>query len=80
MVCNIYINDIFFFVDEDFLTNFADENTPYSMGTCINDIISKLEADTNELLIWFEINYFKMNSDKCKLLITKCDQDIFYRW
>ena len=30
---NIYINDIFYFVDEEFLTNFADDNTPNAIDT-----------------------------------------------
>ena len=76
LIFNIYINDIFYFVDEEFLTNFADDNTPYAIDTNINKIISKLEADTIILLNWFEINYFKMNADKCKLLITNHDNDI----
>ena len=40
------------------------------------EIISKLETDTIRLLNWFEINYFKMNADKCKLLITNHENDI----
>ena len=75
-IFNIYINDIFYFVNEEFLTNFADDNTPYAIDTDIKVIISKLEADTIRLLNWFEINYFKMNADKCKLLITNHDNDI----
>ena len=70
LLFNIYINDIFYFVDEDYLTNFADDNTPYAISKDFNEIISKLEADAKNLINWFEINYFKMNADKCKLLIT----------
>ncbi len=73
---NIYINDIFYFVNEDFLTNFADDNTPYAIGKNIRDISSKLEDDARNLLNWFEINFFKMNADKCKLLITKHDNEV----
>ena len=40
------------------------------------EIISKLETDTIRLLNWFEINYFKMNADKCKLLITNHENEI----
>ena len=76
LIFNIYINDIFYFVDEEFLTNFADDNTSYTIDTDIKEIISKLETDTIRLLNWFEINYFKMNANKCKLLIINHENDI----
>ena len=75
-IFNIYINDIFYFVNEDFLTNFADDNTPYAIGKNIHDISSKLEIDGRNLVSWFGKNLFKMNADKCKLLITKHDGDV----
>ena len=78
LIFNIYINDIFYFVDEEFLTNFADDNTLYEIDTDIKEIISKLETDTIRLLNWFEINYFKMNADKCQLLITNHENDICF--
>ena len=72
---NIYINDIFY-LNKDFLTNFADDNTPYAIGKNIHDISSKLEIDGRNLVSWFGKNLFKMNADKCKLLITKHDGDV----
>ena len=65
-------------MDEEFLTNFTDDNTPYAIDTDIKEIISKVETDTIRLLNWFEINYFKMNADKCKLLITNHENDISF--
>ena len=73
---NIYINDIFYFVNKDFLANFADDNTPYAIGKNIHDIPSKLEIDGRNLVSWFGKYLFKMNADKCKLLITKHDGDV----
>ena len=31
LLCNIYINDIFFFVGEAFLSNYTDDNALYSV-------------------------------------------------
>ena len=73
---NVYINDIFFLIENENLTNFADDNTPFTTGNNIIDIISNLETDSKKLLEWFEINFFKMNADKCKLLITNHENDI----
>ena len=76
LLFNIYINDIFYFVVEDALANFADDNTPYAMGEDINSVLESLKLDTDILSKWFNINYFKMNADKCKLLVTKADEDV----
>ena len=32
LLFNIYLNDIFFSVKEDNLTNYADDNTPYAIN------------------------------------------------
>ena len=72
----IYINDIFYFVDEDNITNYADDTTPYSIDTNVETVISNLEIDSSILLMWFENNLFKLNADKCKLLITNHDAEI----
>ena len=75
LLFNIYINDIFFFVDEKDLANYADDNTPYAIDSDINSLIGTLENDATILIKWFHDNYLKMNSDKCHLLITHQDAD-----
>ena len=75
LLFNIYINDVFFFVMEDNLANYADNNTPNVTGCDIDTVLQYLKNDTNILLRWFENNYFKMNADKCKLLITNTVND-----
>ena len=66
----ICINDIFYFVSESNLTNYTDDNAPYAIDTNIDTLITNLVNDTSILITWFSDNYFKMNADKCKLLIT----------
>ena len=66
----------FYFIDENNLTNFADDNTPYAISNDLLNITSKLEGDAKKLIKWFELNYFKMNADKCKLLITNHETDV----
>ena len=73
---NIYINDIFFIVDENYLANYADDNTPYSTDSTIEAIINKLVKNTSVLINWFNDNYFKMNVDKCHRLITNHQDNI----
>ena len=58
------------------MTNYADDNTPYAIDTNIDTLITNLVNDTSILITWFSDNYFKMNADKCKLLITNHEEDI----
>ena len=76
LLFNIYLNDIFFSVKEDNLTNYADDNTPYAINSTTDAIIGCLVEDTMKLLKWFDDNYFKMNADKCHLLITNHEDDV----
>ena len=66
----------FFFVSESKLTNYADDNTSYAVDTNIDTLITNLVNGTSILITWFSDNYFKMNADKCKLLITNQEEDI----
>ena len=71
LIFNIYMNDIFYFIREEDLANYADDNTPYATENEIETLISIIEKDASILIKWFNDNYLKLNEDKCKLLITK---------
>ena len=73
---NINLNDLFFFIEEENLTNFADDNTPYETGKCLECVLKLLENDAKQLLEWFENNYLKMNPDKCHLLVPKHEFEV----
>ena len=70
LLFNIYINDIFLFVNDTKLTNYADDNTTYSMNATVDEVIDNLTKDMVTVLTWFQNNYFKMNIDKCHILIN----------
>ena len=73
LLFNIYINDIFYFVDSD-IANYADDNTHYAIENKGDTLIQILEKNTLHLKGWFHDNYLKINADKCKFLITiHCD-------
>ena len=46
------------------------------MDTNIETLISNIQIDSSILLVWFEDNYFMLNADKCKLLITNHEAEI----
>ena len=75
LLFNIYLNDIFYFVDERNLTNYADDNTPYSIDANVGALLNSLMQNTSVLVKWFSDNYLKMNADKCHLLITNNENE-----
>ena len=76
---NIYINDIFYFVDESDLANYADDTTPHTVEITIDSLLQCLYKDTSVLINWFKDNYLQMNPDKCKLIISNRDRDLSLR-
>ena len=69
LLFNIFINDIFLFLENTKIANYADDNTPYAIEQSLEQLIETLEHDTSILINWFEINEMKSNNDKCHLLI-----------
>ena len=53
------------------MANFADDNTPYAIEKTIDPLLQILVRDISILTKWFGDNYFKMNPDKCHLLVCK---------
>ena len=67
MLFNIYINDIFFALKETDICNFSDEKTAHVCGSNLKSVLEKSENNFEIAIAWFEINYVKLNTDKCHL-------------
>ena len=76
LLFNIYINDIFYFINKSDIANYADDNTPYVIEKTIDSLLESLENDTTALIKWFKDNYLKLNADKCHLLISNHSRGI----
>jgi hypothetical protein len=70
LLFNIFINDIFFFLEKTNIANFADDNTPYCVENDIMTLLKSLESDTGTVLNWFRFNEMKPNQGKCHLMIA----------
>ena len=68
LLFNIFINDFFFFIKKSSTTNFADDNTLYTYGDTIDEVIQKLEGDIENALYWFDINQMVANPNKFQLM------------
>ena len=76
LLFNIYINDLFYFIDEGNIGNYADDNTPYAIDTDTKTVINTLEKDVSTLMKWFNDNYMKLKRGQSHLLISNHDEDV----
>ena len=65
LLFNIFINDMFFFLDKIKIAKFADDNTIYTVENDIMELLKTLEAKTFSVLNWFRLNEMKPNQGKC---------------
>ena len=69
LLFNIYISDMFMFVDID-VANYADDSTPYYGAETNDEVVEKLQSTADTLFDWFSFNGMKANPDKCHLLLS----------
>ena len=69
LLSNIFINDIFFFVEKSEICNFADDNTVYSCGKDLTKIKEDLIFTMKNILKWFMLNSLKANPGKFQFMI-----------
>ena len=70
LLFNIFINDIFFFIEKTKIANYADDNTTYCTEKTVEILRTTLEKETHTILKWFHDNEMKSNDDKCHLIIA----------
>ena len=70
LLFNIFLCDLFLFLHDIPVANYADDNTPYCTGLKISDVLIKLENAAQTLLQWLKDNRMKANPDKYHLLIN----------
>lgn len=69
LLFNVFVNDIFLFVNNTQICNYADDTTIYACHKDLNTIIRNLEAVGSILANWFSSSFMKLNDDKCHLMI-----------
>ena len=79
LLFNIYLGDFFMFCKESDITNYADDNSPFSCNEDIESVILKLENDSKILLTWISNNGLKANLDKFHLTLNNPDERYFIK-
>ena len=64
LLFDIFLNDIFYFIKEGKLFNYADENTLSFSHPVFATLIVILERESGNLVVWFTRNQMKANPDK----------------
>ena len=70
---NLFINDLFLWIDKAELHNFADDNTISAFADSIQVLISTLEIESDKAIKWFSDNDMIANPDKFHaIIINRC--------
>ena len=68
LLFNIFLNDIFLFVENSGLSNYAKDNTLYSSGNDLEKVKQTLRPGFEIVTKWFYENYMVLNSSKCHFM------------
>ena len=66
---NLFINDLFLFIERTNMCNFADDNTIYSCNLNLETILKDLKFDMQNILTWFKVNSVKRNLKKFQFMV-----------
>ena len=69
LLFNVFINDIFMFIEKTEVCNFADDNTIYDCGEDLSNILQNLKHNVKILLKWFRMNSLQANPGKFQFMI-----------
>ena len=73
LLFNIFINDLYMWIDEASLHNFADDNTLTAFAKSIQELIRILGNDSEIAINWFKENGMSVNPDKFQgIIINRC--------
>ena len=70
LLFDIFLCDLFLFLHDILVANYADDITPYCTGLKISEVLIKLENAAEQLLQWFKDNRIKANPGKYRFLIN----------
>ena len=75
LLFNIFINDIFYAIEDSEICNFADDNTIYVLSHSVEAMIAKLKIDIYNTLNWFDSNSMVANPSKFQVVFLGLKKD-----
>ena len=73
---NIFINDLFFFINETELANFAHDNVVYVGSKDLTELLEILRKECETAINCFKTNNMKLNPDKFQSMIISSTKDL----
>ena len=70
LLFNLFLCDLFLFVEEVDIMSYADDKTPYVCSENVGVTLEKLEEVGKVLFEWFSNNFLKATADKCHLILS----------
>ena len=70
LLFNIFICDMFYFMVNFEIANYADDSTSFSAKLDGRSVVDELEILSSILSTWLKSNYMKANTDKSHLLLS----------
>ena len=70
LLFNIYLCDLFYFLENTDIASYANDNTLYSAQKNRETAINTMEISSQVLFDWFSDNFMKANSGKSHLLMS----------
>ena len=70
LLFNVYLNDLFFFLKDVGICNFADDTNTFISDESLENVLKSLEKNSMLAIRWIENNYMKLNTDKCNLIVS----------
>ena len=70
LLLNIFICDMFYFLEDFDIANYADGSTSYTADENIVFVVNDLEHSSSILFKWLNDNYMKVNLGKSHLLVS----------
>ena len=75
LLFNIFVNDLFLFVSNSYLSNYADDSILYEFGYNLEEVRNTLRFDFDLVSKWFEENYMILKADKSHLMCLGKDTE-----
>ena len=76
LLFNIFINDVFLFLQNCRLANYADDSTMHSSNKNISNTVTSLNHDFTVLSNWFYKNFMILNPDKCSFMLLGVQDEL----
>ncbi len=75
LLFNIFINDLFYVIEYCSMYNFANGNTVSHIDEDINQVVSKVERESDDIMLWFNANCMTANTVKFHgIILGNADQ------